>query len=323
MTTARDIVTLALKEAGTLGVGQTALSEDINDAFTLLQRMVAQWQRKRWLVPSLQEVVKVGNSLVSNKIGPGQYYNAPRPDKIQGGYIVQLNTGNTPVSLPLHPIFSYEDYIKISVKNLNSLPDHFFYDGAFPYGNVFIWPIPNSQYEVHLLVKSALGFPTTITTGTLTAGGTLYVDGAYPAVPLTALSGVGTGATADLTVAGGIITAVVIANGGEDFNIADTLGVPNAYLGGTGSGFIYTVTNVTSNLDSDIDMPPEYEEALHYNLAIRLGSMFQLEIQKATIMMAKMALQTIRKANVQIPQLRMPPGLKRAKGFSLYNPDGY
>ena len=128
MPTARDILTLAFKEAGVLGVGQTLLAEDANDGMIYLKRMVAQWQRKRWLVPSLTDISTLGNGLISNPIGNGQYWNVNRPDKIQGGYIVQLNTGSTPVSLPLYPIFSYEDYIRITIKNLNSLPDHLFYD---------------------------------------------------------------------------------------------------------------------------------------------------------------------------------------------------
>ncbi len=325
MTTARDIITLALKEAGPLGVGQTPLAEDTNDAFTLLKRMVAQWQRRRYLVPSLQEVVNVGNSLKSNKIGPGQYYNAPRPDKIQGAYVVQLNTGNTPVSLPLYPIFSYEDYIRITVKNLNSLPDHFFYDAAYPYGNVFCWPIPNNQYEIHLLIKSAIGFPTTISAGSITTAGAGYVNGAYVAVPLAPvdpLLSVGTGATANITVAGGIVTVVILGDGGEDFNIGDILTASNVNLGGAGAGFTYTVNNTTSNLDSDIDMPPEYEEALHYNLAIRLLSAYQLEPKGTTVALAKVALNTIKKANAQIPAMQMPIGLRKGKSFNIFNADG-
>ena len=90
MTTARDFITLALKEAGVIGVGQTPLAEDINDGFTLLNRMLSQWQKKRWLVPNLYEVINIGNSEKSNLIGPGKYYNTARPDKIQAAYFVQV-----------------------------------------------------------------------------------------------------------------------------------------------------------------------------------------------------------------------------------------
>src|SRR3954471_18412198 len=106
--TARDIISLSFKEAGVLGVGQTLLSEDINDGLTYLRRMLSLWQRRRWLVPMLYDLSVVGNSEKSNKIGPGQYWNAPRPDRIAAAYIVQRNTGSTPVSIGCGILYSYE-----------------------------------------------------------------------------------------------------------------------------------------------------------------------------------------------------------------------
>jgi hypothetical protein len=262
--TARSLCTLALKEAGVLGVGQTALDEDINDTFTLLRRMMAQWQRKRWLVPSLFDIAMPGNGLISNLIGNGQYWNTPRPDKIQAGYVIQTTAGGNPVSLPLYPITSYEDYSKIAVKTLASLPTRYFYDGAYPYGNVFIWPIPSSQYEVHLIIKSQLGFSTTILNGAITTQGAAYVDGIYNAVPLT--GGDGISATADITVTAGKVSIVSIVNGGEFYKVGNVLSASNVNLGGAGAGFTYTVTSTQSNLDSVMELPEEYEEALHYNL---------------------------------------------------------
>src|SRR5882757_9335688 len=152
--TARDFIVMALKEAGVLGIGQTPNSEDINDCFTLLNRMLFQWQKLRWLVPNLIDVSAVGNSQKSNLIGAGQYYNSARPDKIQAAYFKQL-TGDVPnqVSYPLRSIYSYEDYSLVALKELNTWPSYFFYDAAFPYGNVFIWPIPTSAYEIHLILK--------------------------------------------------------------------------------------------------------------------------------------------------------------------------
>ena len=222
MTTARDFITLALREAGISGVGQTPLPEDINDCFTLLHRMLARWQKKRWVVPYLYEVVNIGNNQKSNPIGPGQYYNALRPDKIQAAYFKQLvpndfgpsfgssfgpdGAGSNEVSFRLDPIWSYEDYALIALKELNSWPQYFFYDGKYPYGNVYIWPIPSSIYEIHLIVKGAIGFATMISTLEILNGGVGYVNGQYNNVPLTAVSGVGSGATADITVSGTAVT---------------------------------------------------------------------------------------------------------------------
>jgi hypothetical protein len=163
--TARDFITLAMKEAGVLGVGQTLLAEDINDGFTYLQRMMTQWQNRRWVVPSLQDIHAVGNDAISNTVGPGGYFNIdPKPSRINAGYFFQLNTGQTPISLPLVPIFSYEDYARITVKQLNTQPEYFFYDNQQNAGlaNVFIWPIPSAFYEIHLVFQSALAWPITV-----------------------------------------------------------------------------------------------------------------------------------------------------------------
>jgi hypothetical protein len=326
MTTARDVCMLALKEAGVLGVGQTPLAEDINDTFTLLNRMLAQWQKKRWLIPNLYEVSGIGNNAKSNLIGPGQYYNSARPDKIQAAYMVQL-TGNVqsdPVSFPLRQIWSYEDYALLALKKLNSWPMYFFYDGAFPYGNVYIWPIPTEQYEIHLIVKGPIGFTVQLEAGEIISGGENYIDGNYLDVPFTNITGFGSEGTADVTVAGGVVTDILIHTPGDGYKINDTLGLDNTLMGGVGSGFIWKVTQVTDSLDAEFNMPPEYEDAIHYNLCVRLCTMYQLPTNPTQVALAKLALNTIKIANAQIPTLRMPPQYlsRRSYGsFYIFNAD--
>lgn len=304
-----------------MGVGQTALAEDISDGFTLLQRMVAIWQKKRWLVPSLQELSKVWNGSKSNTIGVGGYFNTPRPNKISAAWFVQGNTGGNPVSIQLKPLFSFEDYALIAVKDLQTVPSKFFYDGHFPLGNLYIHPIPSAQYTVHIIIEDQLGFETTIETGEIEAGGAGYVTANYVAVPLT--GGSGSGATADIVVTAGVVAIVTLLDGGEGYAVDDVLSASNANLGGVGAGFQWKVDTVTANLDSEILMPPEYEEALYYNLAIRLASMYQLPANPDTKSLAKAALNTLRVANTQIPRLIMPPGLRRGPAFNIFNADGY
>jgi len=45
-----DLITLSLKNAGVIGVGQTVSAEDINDAAQMLTAMLGQWQRRRYPV---------------------------------------------------------------------------------------------------------------------------------------------------------------------------------------------------------------------------------------------------------------------------------
>lgn len=306
-TTARDIINQAMKMAGILGIGQTLNAEDINDGFTTLQNMISQWQVRRWLVPSLYDIAMLGNNAKSNRIGPGQFWNTLRPDKILAAYFIQPNnTINNPVSYSLWPMYSYEDYAKVTLKELNSWPTRYFYDNAYPYGNVFIWPIPKPDYEIHLVLKSALGFSTSISAASKTVAGIGYTNGAFAAVPLIAIApSVGISATADITIAGGIVTVFTLNNGGQFFKINDTFTLDTAIVG-AGVGFIGTVTAVDSSLDSIIELSPEYLEALIYNLAVRLGDAYQLAALPSVEKRARTALKTIIGANTQVPTLCMP-----------------
>jgi hypothetical protein len=236
MPTARQMVTDALWEAGILGTGQTALAEDENKAFTRMQAMMAQWQKRRWLVPALTTVNALGNSQKSNTVGPAGHFNySVRPDKIQAAYFVQVN--NPSVSFQLRPIFSYEDYVQIVLKELNSFPMAFFYDNGWSggLGNIFIWPVPTNQYRIYLLIKSALGYP--------------------------------------------------------------------------------------ESLNDEFDLPPEYLEAIHYNLTIRLCSLYQIAPEESTVQLAKASLGTLKQSNTQVPRLRMPGNLiTGGNQFNIYTP---
>lgn len=80
--TAGSIINLALKMSGVLGVGQTAQAEDANDALTIMNMMLAQWQRKRWMVYSLDDVAFTPTGALSYTVGAGGNVNIPRPDRI-------------------------------------------------------------------------------------------------------------------------------------------------------------------------------------------------------------------------------------------------
>jgi hypothetical protein len=339
--TARDFITLALKEAGVVGVGQTPLDEDINDCFILLKRMLSQWQRRRWIVPNLIDICTQGNSQRSNLIGPGQYWNTARPDKIQAAYFKQLTGGgsfdsgfssgfnnlagpNNDVTYPLFPIWSYEDYAtKVRLKDLNTWPQYYFYDAAFPYGNVFIWPIPDQSYEIHLILKGPIGFTIELKCGVIENQGAQYVDGTYESVPFVNLKSFGSGGTANVTVLNGAITEVTIADPGDGYKINDKLTFDNSSLGGAGAGFVWEVTQVTSDLDAEFNMPPEYEEAIHYNLCVRITSMYQYPANPVQGKLAILALNTIKNANFQVSKLQMPSALQgnSKSNFYIFNAD--
>jgi len=224
MTTALDLITGAMDDAGIIGVGQTALAEDTNKALSRLNAMIAQWSRRRWMVYHLIDLVFTGTGALSYSIGPGGDIAQPRPDRIEAGYFRQIVgvSGNF-IDYPLIVLQSREDYNRITLKTLASFPSYVWYDSAFPTGNIFVWPLPDATYEMHLSVKPTLQ--------------------TFPA------------------------------------------------------------------LSTEFNLPPEYEECIRLNLAVRLRVAYQLPPDAQLIALAKVALNTIKNTNAQIPLLQMPNDL--------------
>jgi hypothetical protein len=166
--TAQSLITQALKANGVGALGQTPNSADLADGLTWANMILAQWQRRRWLVWHLADTAIVSSGAVSYTVGPGGYFNIARPDKIEGAYARLLTSGTnngmaqpvTPgvlnVDYPLYVIDSREEYAEIGLKALQTFPGAVFYDSAYPIGNLFVWPIPNNQFEIHILTKESL-----------------------------------------------------------------------------------------------------------------------------------------------------------------------
>ena len=75
-------------------------------------------------------------------------------------------------------------------------------------------------------------------------GGTLYTNGTYTNVPLTLVTGTGFSALATIVVSGASVTSVTITSSGFSYVIGATLSAAAATIGGTGSGFLVTVTAI-------------------------------------------------------------------------------
>lgn len=162
---AGDIIKQALKTAGVLGVGQTALAEDTSDALTMMNWMLSQWQRKRWLVYHLIDMPLLSNGHNSYTIGPGGDFNIPlRPEKIASAFVRQMVASpSLRADFGLEIIEAREDYNLISLKDYPSFPSSIFYDSAFPLGTVYFTPTPASQmFEIHLAIKDTLPQFTTV-----------------------------------------------------------------------------------------------------------------------------------------------------------------
>lgn len=156
MTTAVDLITLALKDIGALGVGQSISAEDTADALATLNMMLGQWQGERLSVYHLVDTAIPSTGKQTYTIGIGGDFNVQRPVKINAAY-ARLNAGSsTPIDYPVTVIDSREDYSHIALKSLQSFPSWVYYDPAFPLGNLDFYPVPNNTFELHIVTQEAL-----------------------------------------------------------------------------------------------------------------------------------------------------------------------
>lgn len=224
------IIELSAKTAGILGVGQTLTGEDTADALDTLNMMLGQWAQKRWLVYHLIDVSKLCTGAQSYTVGPGGDFDTVRPNRLEAAFIRQVSSQ---VDYPLSVLESREDYNRISLKTLQSMPSYIWYDSDYPVGTVYPWPNPTSDYELHLTLKAPIS--------------------AFP------------------------------------------------------------------DLVTEINLPPEYQEALMYNLAGRLRPLYQLPPDATVAALAAASLNTIRNANAQLPRLQLPADLVGGSRYNIYS----
>ena len=167
ISTVGDLLTTVLKASGILGIGQSANPDDVTTGLDLLRALMAQWQKKRWLVYVEQTVsVAASTGAQTYSIGPGCDFDvAGRPDRISRAYIRILAGAQAPnqVDVPVAVIDSREDYALIGLKSLPTIPAAVYFETGYPTGQVYFWPVPPAaQYGLFLVVK--LPLPTYVST---------------------------------------------------------------------------------------------------------------------------------------------------------------
>lgn len=156
MTTAVDLLTLALKDIGALGIGQSIGPDDTADGLATLNMMLGEWQAERLSVYHLVDTAIASTGAQSYTVGSGGNFNIQRPVRIEAAY-ARLNAGSqSAIDYPVKLIDAREDYAKIALKGLTSFPEWAFYDASYPMGNLLYYPIPNASFELHILTMEVL-----------------------------------------------------------------------------------------------------------------------------------------------------------------------
>jgi hypothetical protein len=175
--TPQDLIKRALKKVGVIGVGQTPLAEDMNDAFDDLNGMLAQWNRKRWLITRLVDIAAPMTGAGFYRIGPGQsfdtpgrvtaiaeaYYRYAGSDDTEGDFSQEFGPDFGPpasidpanIDVPLTVIRSREDYSRLGMKGAPGFPRAVFLDTGIDAGTLYVWPVPPVG-SVHIVVQDTL-----------------------------------------------------------------------------------------------------------------------------------------------------------------------
>jgi hypothetical protein len=168
-------------------------------------------------------------------------------------------------------------------------------------------PTPDANYgaELHYFY-----YPPTIVQGVIATtgglvGGSAYSAGVYLGVPLS--GGRGTGAVADITIAGGSVTSVTIRNGGALYVTGDVLTAPSSLIGNTGNGFTVNVVTV-SNPNGTSWLGDNYSPVLLYG-AMREAILFQKGEQDLVAYYEKQFQEALAQLN------RLGTGLERGDAY--------
>lgn len=164
--TVTTLLTDALVTGQIVGLDESVEPEQLNKAFRIANRMIAQWQHERYMVYQLVDYAFASTGANFYTVGAGANFNInPRPDRLEFAYLRQLsnngqpapNAGSQPFDWPLEVIDAYEDYAAIRLKTLRAFSKAVFYDPGFPIGKLYPWPVPQASiYELHILCKQTL-----------------------------------------------------------------------------------------------------------------------------------------------------------------------
>lgn len=146
MTAAIDIITRAMRRAGIIGVGETPAAEETDDALDVLNEILEQWTLDGLMIYRSQEIIHPLTGASSYTIGEGGDIDAVRPVGIEGAF-VRLGGLDVPVQ-----VVSDVKFNSVCLKGIKGRPEFLRYDASMPAGRIDLWPVPDSGYDLHLII---------------------------------------------------------------------------------------------------------------------------------------------------------------------------
>lgn len=151
MTTGRQIVIDAMKEAGVLTGGETPTSEEVVDGLASLNRMLASLSNDSLMIYARTlESFPLSAGIREYTIGPGATFDTVRPMHLIDCYVRQ-STIDYPMA-----IIPDEAYDKIAFKENQSIPEVINYTAGYPQALVRLYPNPIAALTLYIRSEKQL-----------------------------------------------------------------------------------------------------------------------------------------------------------------------
>lgn len=167
MATVLDIIKRAMRLTRSLGKGEAPDADEAQDGLSAINAMLEGWRLDRLLVYAVAEDTKtLSPGTGSYTIGASGAINTPRPARIAPGSYVRLSGTDYPLTE-----VDASAYNAITLKSTQGVPALLYYLSGVPLGTVYLHPVPDAAYELHLFSYRLLqSFSALTDTVTLPAG---------------------------------------------------------------------------------------------------------------------------------------------------------
>lgn len=139
---AREVIQSALRKIRVARAGFDPAPDDVNDAFELLNAMIASWQAESLLIPyRTRESIALTAGTNPHTVGPGGVIDTAQPTKIES---LVLNDGAADYSVDV--LFTAQEYQGIRVKTLPGRPEKAWFERGITLGSLHFDFVPDAAY---------------------------------------------------------------------------------------------------------------------------------------------------------------------------------
>ena len=151
MSTAADIIKIALKDIQVLDETETPSAALMSDSLTTLNQMLAMWQIDEKFIYGQVDTTKAATGSQTYTVRIGGDFNVQQPAKIDYAF---LRSGNVDYRIDI--LSNWEEYQEISYKPISGIwPECLYFNQGVTTGTLYFYPIPTTG-TIHLVTSIAL-----------------------------------------------------------------------------------------------------------------------------------------------------------------------